>query len=92
MERERCHHCDRPYPTDEEWEITPEDEREDLCWFPEGCCMMEGVNWRERALKAEARCKELEEEIRQNTCICSSNPCEPYDDRCPVHNINPKGL
>lgn len=54
--------------------------------------MMEGVNWRERALRAEARCKELEEEIRQSTCICSSNPCEPYDDRCPVHNIDPKGL
>jgi hypothetical protein len=22
----------------------------------------------------------------ESQCTCSSNPCEPADDRCPVHN------
>lgn len=93
MERERCHHCDRPHATDEEWDTVEEDTRDDLCWSGGGICIVDGVNWRERALKAEGKCAELEKEVaylEQNICICnSSNIHEPYDDRCPVHGSGP---
>jgi hypothetical protein len=53
-ERDRCHNCDRQLPTAEEWNTTPEGGRPDLCW-EEGSGLCAPVDWRARALAAEAK-------------------------------------
>ena len=62
MKDDRCHHCDRPHATDEEWETVEEDTRDDLCWSGGRYCCVEGVDWRKLALEAEAECVKLREE------------------------------
>jgi hypothetical protein len=59
MNRERCEICDRPVASDEEWDTIPEGEGDHLCWGGMQCSM-ESVDWRARALKAEAALKERE--------------------------------
>lgn len=44
----------------------------------------------EAAARAEAerlreRVAALEAALDQSRCICSTNPCEAFDERCPVH-------
>lgn len=52
---ERCEICDRLPASNEEWDTIPEGEGEHLCW---GDCERYAVDWRARALKAEAALKE----------------------------------
>ena len=48
---ERCTNCDRPEATEADYEAFGEGEGEHLCW---GCCAFMAVDWRRRALVAEA--------------------------------------
>ena len=48
---ENCETCDRPPASDEEWDTISEGEGEHLCW---GDCYRYAVDWRARALAAEA--------------------------------------
>lgn len=48
---DRCHRCDRPIATQKDWDTIPEGDGEHLCWDSTRC---EPVDWRARALVAEA--------------------------------------
>lgn len=69
--QKRCHHCDRPHATDEEWDTVEEGTREDLCWSGGGDCWVQGVDWRSRALKAEIEYRKLR--IKEIKMIISYN-------------------
>lgn len=49
---DRCHDCDLPRASREDWDNIPEGEGEHLCW---GDC--EPIDWRQRCLDAEAEIK-----------------------------------
>lgn len=53
MTDDRCHHCDMPIATDDDWQTYKEGEGGHLCWEPRHC-QNPKVDWRARALKAEA--------------------------------------
>ena len=62
MSAERCERCDLPRATAEQWETMRGGEGADLCWATDGLrCVGEPVDWRARALAAEARVRTLEE-------------------------------
>lgn len=82
MQVERCHTCDRPKATDEDWKKIPEGQGEHLCW--EVPCRDTPVDWRARALVAEAVADEA-------TCCEKCIVCERWigagrnhDDGCRV--------
>lgn len=50
----RCPTCDRREATDDEWRTVEPGERPDLCWRDSMACRSLAVNWRARALAAEA--------------------------------------
>lgn len=58
MGQERCKVCDRPMATNADWmgapEYVPDDYRPELCWT-KSQCDAHAVDWRRRALEAEAR-------------------------------------
>lgn len=51
-----CPVCDRPVATNKDWKKVPEGKGGLLCW---GNCSPIAVDWRARALKAEAKLREL---------------------------------
>ncbi len=57
---ERCHRCDRPKPTKQEWELVNRGlslRLDDKCWAPDAGC--EPIDWRARCLAAEAAMLEV---------------------------------
>jgi hypothetical protein len=54
MTAPNCLTCDRREATDHEWRDFHPGERPDLCWGPDGDCRDHAVDWRARALAAEA--------------------------------------
>lgn len=57
---DRCRNCDKPVATEADWEATPEGEGEHLCWGW-GTPSCASVDWRARALAAEAERDALRE-------------------------------
>ncbi len=49
----RCEVCDRVPASDEEWDTIPEEKGDQLCWGGYQC-YTRPVDWRARALAAEA--------------------------------------
>lgn len=57
---DRCERCDRPRATDEGWRTYQPGEGEHLCWVSEAeRCSGDAIDWRARALAAEARIERL---------------------------------
>lgn len=57
-----CENCDRLLATDEDAKRYAGGEGEHLCWSRDGNC--EPENWRERALRAEAKASRFMDELR----------------------------
>lgn len=57
---DRCRNCDKPVATEADWEATPEGEGEHMCWGW-GTPSCASVDWRARALAAEAERDALRE-------------------------------
>lgn len=70
---DRCPICDRPIATDEQWRATMPPRsaaRSDLCW--DGYeCRTHAVDWRARAMKAEAELAAARLQRRDITKACS---------------------
>jgi hypothetical protein len=58
----RCPTCDRPPATAEQWRDMEAEEGPDLCWGDPGC-RYNAVDWRARALAAEAEGERLRETL-----------------------------
>lgn len=56
---DRCPICDRPFPTVDQDEFIPAGGTATLCWGGPDCERL-AVDWRARALAAEARLEDLE--------------------------------
>ncbi len=61
MTDERCRVCDRPHASEAEWSSTSPGERDDPCC---GGCDPIAVDWRSRAIKAEAELSEARSALR----------------------------
>ncbi|HVZ88061.1 MAG TPA: hypothetical protein VHG72_13905 [Polyangia bacterium] len=60
--RERCRNCDLPVASAEEWKSMRPGEGDWLCWEP-GSCRRPSVDWRVRALAAEATLDDRETKV-----------------------------
>lgn len=81
MTRHHCPTCDRREATDDEWRDVPEGARPDLCWSDPGC-RANAVNWRERALAAEAEVERVRDrlaEARDDMLAARSELCALLD-------------
>lgn len=60
----RCHDCDLPLATQADYDATPEGRGAHLCWrdWNSDRCVHPPVDWRSRALKAEAAATQLASE------------------------------
>ena len=65
MSAERCERCDLPRATADDWMRYVGGEGEHLCWADVASpCAGPRVDWRARALAAEARVRTLETDVR----------------------------
>lgn len=87
INEERCEICDRPMGTQALLdELGPYSDREAegaaYCWgaYGEAQCREAAVDWRARALKAEARITHLEAELwahrTNDLMVCEQEPCD----------------
>lgn len=63
---DRCQACDRPLATQADYATTREGERRDLCWraWNHGMrCDNEPIDWRTRALEAEATLADVSKQL-----------------------------
>ena len=67
----RCLHCDLPLPTAAQWETMRGGEGVGLCWAA-GACRGARIDWRGRALAAEAEVTRLTEALR---FLCRADVC-----------------
>lgn len=67
----RCPDCDLPLATQADHDATAEGEGDDLCWraWAGDVCCRTPVDWRARALAAEARVVELEADLVRLACV-----------------------
>lgn len=67
-QRERCVDCDKPIATDTDYAATAAGEGDALCWKDwHHSCQNEKVDWRARALKAEAEPERAQQEAPRST-------------------------
>ena len=66
-EKECCPDCDKPLADEADNETFSDDGGEHLCWrrFANNTCEGDPVDWRERALKAEAEVEQLKKENQE---------------------------
>lgn len=87
INEERCEICDRPMGSDSlaadlQARGAPEAEGAVYCWgaYGEAQCREAAVDWRARALKAEARTATLEAELwvhrTNDLMVCEREPCD----------------
>lgn len=60
----RCHRCDRPLPTADQDECIPAFATATLCWAGPECELL-AVDWRARALAAEAALEQAERDAHR---------------------------
>lgn len=71
----RCVNCDKPEATDADFQAIAPGEGEHLCWAAYGT-PCESEDWRSRALEAEARKRELLDEVSRlrRILMCPRHP------------------